>query len=141
MAAPNDPFATAPTDIAGGGDLVRSIVNSALNQVLPVNGMPFLDSVFAALSGKGTLWQNSIETVSSSGSALTPALAWASLQSSLKPSPAVLYSVLKPLTFPSDTDTTIQALCPSGLGLTSSSTYTDIALAYINARGATVAPR
>ena len=141
MATPNDPFATTPTDVSGGGDLIRSIANVALTYGGGTNGLSMLDNIFAALNYQGNLWYLVMEIVTSSGAALTSALNWAKLQGTLTPSPHILYSTLTPPTFPSDSDSTVQSLCPNGLGLTSSSNYSDIALAYINARGAAVAPR
>lgn len=141
LATPNDTFATVPTDIAGGGDLIRTIADTALAFTGGNTKVAVLDNIFAALKAQGNLWTLVMEVVSSGGAALTAALNWAKMQTGLNPTPHVLYSNLCPPTLPSDSDETILGLCPSGLGLSPTATYTELALAYINARGAAIEPR
>lgn len=141
LATPNDTFATVPTDISGGGDLIRSVAEAALSFTGGNNKISILENIFAALKSQGSLWTIVMELISSRGAALNAALNWAKMQTGLNPTPHVLYSNLCPPTLPSEDDPVIQALCPNGLGLGATTTYTELALAYINARGAAIPPR
>ena len=133
LATPNDFFADSPiTTIAGTamGDLARAIVSVKGG----FDALEIIKNVASALLNPGAI------TLSTALSLIQSLLRsdvrkivgdWLSaFASTTVPNPHILYGVLSP------------PKIPTGLaGLTAKSTYTELAIAYMNARGRAIAPR
>lgn len=127
LAAPNDPIATTPAN--AGGDFIRYGTWALLNYEGGLSNLSMLENILEAFLIRGTAWKWLIEIISTGGDNLKQAIDFIKLQLTINPTPHVMYGRLSPPTL------------PTGLGLSAGATFVDVALAYINSRGAAVTPR
>ena len=127
MAIADDPIVTCPVNVSG--QAVNVIADALISLVGGRDLLPQLTKTIVTLKKTGTVWPSVAGRLTNT-KANTDALAWATRVFTLSPNPHTLYSFY-PL-----------SAIPTGLpGLTTTSTYLDAAVAYINQRGTTIPPR
>lgn len=128
MATVDDPLVTCPFTVSGQS--INVVAEALVNVAGTRDLMTQLAKIVPTLRRTGSIWPLVAGRLTNRA-ALAEALEWAQRVFSLDPSPHNLYS-FSPISM--DTEQTLP-------GLTPNSTYLDLAIAYLNQRGTTIAPR